>query len=97
MPKQKPVQLAHWRIDTEGRHAKDFRPHLSHGRRNAIGVGGQVMWDRANLAPTLQTSIGFQAQDVAFDRRAGFAFGHMIGFVTGQVDGPKRYLGDPHW
>jgi len=47
------------------------------------------MRDRAHLAPTFQPGVGFQAEHMGFDRVAGFPFGHVVGLMAGQVDGPK--------
>ena len=96
MAEQEPVELAHWRVDPDGRDAQNFGGHLRNRAWDAVRKGGQVMRDRADLTPSLQARIRFQTQHMCLDRGAGLAIGHVIGLVAGQIDRPEGEAVDLH-
>ncbi len=67
---------------------EDHRRKFSQRRSHTIGIGRQVMRDRADLAPAGQPGIAFQPQNAAGDGVANLPVRHVVGDVACQWQMP---------
>ena len=95
MSGQKGIGFGHQRLCADGIATEDDRCQFLQGGRHPTGVSGQVVRDRANLAPSGQPCIGVKRDDDSFHCIARLAIGHVICRVTGQRHMPESQPGDP--
>ena len=84
MSEQMRISAGHQRLDPDRITPQDHRCELLHGGRHATRIGGQVMWDRADLAPTGQSGIGVDGDHNRFHSVTGLALRHVVDRVAGQ-------------
>ena len=75
---------------------EDHRREFGQRRSHTIGIGRQVMRDRADLAPAGQPGIAFQPQNAAGDGVANLPVRHVVGDVACQWQMPQGQAGDVH-